>query len=143
MTEQQNSVEIVERFFREVWAAPQNPHVIDHMVAEDMVLTSGGNEIISRAAFKDWVQAFYALVEDMDFEVIESFQSHDGRRVASRWRLTGRNRGLMGTEPNGAPIEMFGTAIWEVGDDGLLHRNWVERNAWEVFGRITDKSHVF
>jgi hypothetical protein len=145
MTAQRNSVEIVERFFREVWAAPQNPHVIDHMVAEDMVLTSGGNEIVSRAAFKEWVQAFYALVEDMDFEIVESFQNHDGSRVACRWRLTGRNRGLMGTEPNGAPIDMTGTAIWEVGEDGLLRRNWVERSAWEVFGRISqsDKKHVF
>jgi hypothetical protein len=143
MTTQQDSVELVERFFKEVWAAPQNSSVIDHMIAEDFVITSGGNEIASRAAFKEWVHAFYAMVDDMDFEIIESFENHDGRRVACRWRLTGRNNGLMGTEPNGASIDMVGTAIWEIGEDGLLRRNWVERNAWEVFGRITAKSHVF
>jgi hypothetical protein len=43
MTVKQDSVEIVERFFREVWAAPQNPDVIDQMVAEDFVITSGGH----------------------------------------------------------------------------------------------------
>ena len=42
----------------------------------------------------------------------------------------------MGTEPNGAPIDMVGTAVWEVGKDGLLRHNWVERKAWEVYGSI-------
>jgi hypothetical protein len=32
---------------------------------------------------------------------------------------------------------MSGTAVWEVGTDGLLHHNWVERNAFEVHGAIT------
>jgi hypothetical protein len=138
-----DSIERVERFLREVWASPQNPDVIDEMLSEDFVLVSGGRDIVSRAAFKEWVQAFYATVDDMDFEIIETFESADGRRVASRWRLTGRNRGLMGTEANGARIYMVGTAVWEIGEDGLLRRNWVERNAWEVFGQINDKSHAF
>jgi hypothetical protein len=68
---------------------------------------------------------------------VETFQNHDGSRVASRWRVTGRNNGLMGTEPNGVPFEMTGTAIWEVGPDGLLRHNWVERNAFEVHGMLT------
>jgi hypothetical protein len=72
----------------------------------------------------------------MDFQIIESFQNDDGSRVASRWRLTGRNNGILGTEPNGAPIDMVGTAVCEVGKDGLLRHNWVERNAWEVYGSI-------
>lgn len=145
MKAKQSSVEIVERFFKEVWAAPQNPDAIDHMVAEDVVITSGGNDIVSREAFKSWVRALYAVVEDMNFEILEIFQNQSGSRVACRWRLTGRNRGLMGTEPNGAPIDMVGTAIWEVGEDGLLRHNWVERNAWEVFGRISPAGvrHVF
>jgi hypothetical protein len=59
--------------------------------------------------------------------------------------VTGRNNGIMGTEPNGAPIEMVGTAVWEVGEDGLLRHNWVDRNAWEVHGAITSrgKTRVF
>jgi hypothetical protein len=43
----------------------------------------------------------------------------------------------MGTAPNGAPFEMTGIAVWEVDADGLLRHNWVERNAYEVFGAIT------
>ena len=69
--------------------------------------------------------------------VVETFQNQDGSRVASRWRVVGRNNGLMDTEPNGAPFEMCGTAVWEVGTDGLLRHNWVERNALEVYGAIT------
>ncbi|WP_201268778.1 hypothetical protein [Sinorhizobium meliloti] len=43
----------------------------------------------------------------------------------------------MGTQPNGASIEMTGTAVWEIGADGLLRHNWVERNAFEVHVAIT------
>jgi hypothetical protein len=134
---QRDSIAIVERFWAEVWQRPQNPDAIDNMVAEDFVITSGGNDIVSREAFKAWVIDFHSKVLDMDFEIIETFQNQDGSRVASRWRLTGRNNGIMGTEPNGVPIEMVGTAVWEVGENGLLRHNWVERNAWEVHGRIT------
>jgi hypothetical protein len=134
-----NSVAIVENFWREVWQRPQNPHAIDRLVHEDFILTSGGTEIRSREAFKAWAKNFQALVQDFEFHVVESFQNDDGSRVASRWRITGRNAGLMGTPPNCAPFEMTGTAVWEVGDDGLLRHNWVERNAYEVYGAITGR----
>jgi SnoaL-like domain len=140
-----DSVTIVEQFWAEVWQRPQNPGAIDRFVTEDFVITSGGNDIVSRDAFKAWVIGFQSKVLDMDFEVIETFQNYDGSRVASRWRVTGRNNGIMGTEPNGAHIEMVGTAVWEVGEDGRLRHNWVERNAWEVHGAITSagKTCVF
>jgi hypothetical protein len=32
---------------------------------------------------------------------------------------------------------MTGTAVWEVGPDGLLRHNWVERSAYEVYGAIS------
>jgi len=142
---ERDSVAIVERFWAEVWQRPQNPDAIDRLVTEDFVITSGGNDIVSRDAFKAWVIEFQSKVLDMEFEIIESFQNRDGSRVASRWRVTGRNNGIMGTEPNGAPIDMIGTAVWEVGDDGLLRHNWVDRNAWEVHGAITSagKTRVF
>jgi hypothetical protein len=107
------------------------------MVAEDFVITSGGHDIVSRDAFKRWLKDFQSKVLDLEFESLETFQNADGSRVASRWRLTGRNNGLMGTEPNGIPFQMVGTAVWEVGDEGLLRHNWVERNAWELYGRIS------
>ena len=133
----QDSIAIVENFWREVWKQPQNPHAIDRLVHEDFVITSGGRDIVGRGPFKAWVKDFQAKVHDFEFHVVETFQNHDGSRVASRWRVTGRNNGLMGTEPNGAPFEMCGTAVWEVGADGLLRHNWVDRNAFEVHGAIT------
>jgi hypothetical protein len=132
----QNSVDIVETFWGEVWQQPQNPDAIDRLVHEAFVLTSGGNRIEGRENFKAWVKAFQAQVHDFQFHIVETFQNHDGSRVASRWRVTGRNNGMMGVEPNGAPFEMSGTAVWEVDADGLLRHNWVERNAFEVHGAI-------
>jgi hypothetical protein len=132
-----DSVSVVENFWREVWQRPHNPDAIDALMREDFVLTSGGTDIVSRDAFKAWVMSFQALVHDFEFHIVETFQNADGSRVASRWRVSGRNNGLMGTEANDAPFEMTGTAIWEVGEDGLLRHNWVERNAYEVHGAIT------
>jgi hypothetical protein len=132
-----DSVAIVENFWREVWQQPQNPDAIDRQVHEDFVITSGGRDIVGREPFKAWVKDFLAKVHDFQFHIVETFQNHDGSRVASRWRVTGRNNGLMGTEPNGVPFEMTGTAVWEVGPDGLLRHNWVERNAFEVYGALT------
>jgi hypothetical protein len=132
-----DSVAIVENFWREVWQQPQNPEAIDRLVDEDFVITSGGRDIVGRAAFKAWASGFLAKVHDFQFHIVETFQNCDGSRVGSRWRITGRNNGLMGTEANGAPLEMSGTAVWEVGRDGLLRHNWVERNAFETLGVIT------
>lgn len=131
-----DSVAIVENFWREVWQAPQNPDAIDRLVAEDFVITSGGNEIHGREAFKAWVVEFQAKIQDLDFEVIETFQNEDGSRVASRWRVTGKNNGILGTTADLEPILMLGTAIIAVGEDGLLQHNWVERNAWELHRRL-------
>jgi len=135
--EQPNSVAIVENFWREVWQQPQDPDAIDRFVHENVVITSGGRDIVGREPFKAWVRDFLSKVHNFEFHVVETFQNHDGSRVASRWRVTGRNNGMMGTRSNGAFFEMTGTAVWEVGADGLLRHNWVERNAFEVHGTIT------
>lgn len=137
-----DSVAIVESFWREVWSHPQNPDAVDRLVHENFILTTGGNDVTSRDAFKKWVVAFQAKINDFEFHVEETFQNEDGSRVASRWRVTGRNNGYLGLEADGEPISMTGIAIWEVGRDGLLHHNWVERNAWEVHSAIMLSSNT-
>lgn len=133
-----DSVAVVNNFWREVWRAPQNPDAIDRLVTEDFAITSGGHEIHGREAFKNWVIAFQAKIIDLDFEAIETFQNEDGSRVASRWRVTGRNNGILGTSADHKPILMVGTAVFAVREDGLLEHNWVERNAWELYGQLVD-----
>jgi len=133
-----DSVAIVENFWREVWQAPQDPDAIDRLVAEDFVITSGGHEIHGREAFKKWVVEFQAKIADLEFEALETFQNEDGSRVASRWRVTGLNNGILGTHSDQQPFLMIGTAIFAVREDGLLQHNWVERNAWELYGRLVN-----
>jgi hypothetical protein len=133
-----DAVAIVENFWREVWKAPQDPDAINGLVAEDFAITSGGHEIQGREAFKSWVKQFQSKILDLEFESIETFQNEEGTRVASRWRVTGRNNGILGTTPGHEPILMLGTAIFEVREDGLLQHNWVERNAWELYGRLVN-----
>lgn len=86
-------------------------------------------------AFKKRVRRFLARVHDLQFQFAETFQDQDGSRVASRWQVTGRYNGIVGTKPNGAPFETTDTALG-VEPNGLLRPSWVERNACEVHGAI-------
>jgi hypothetical protein len=134
-----SGVEAVHNFWARVWQAPQDYDAIDDLVVEDFVLVSGGTRVESREAFKQWARGFGAVIDDFQFEVVESFENHDGSRVASMWRITGNNKGALGTVPDGAPIDMCGTAVWAVREDGKLLWNRVERNAFEVHQRLTSK----
>jgi limonene-1,2-epoxide hydrolase len=131
-----SSVEIVEHFWRAVWQA-RNPDAIDDFVTEDFIITSAGTDIVGREAFKEWAHGFLAKISDFEFDIIESFQSADGSRVASRWRIRGRNNGIMGTEPRQQALDITGTAIWEVSAQGELRHNWVERAAHETYMKLT------
>ncbi|QJI40017.1 SnoaL-like domain-containing protein [Pseudomonas sp. ADAK2] len=125
------AVHIVESFWREVWQA-KDPQAAARFVAEDFVITSGGVDIVGREAFIRWIGAFLSTIEDSEFGAIETFQNAQGTRVASRWKLAGKNQGFIGGRSCNSPFEMLGTAVWEVRPDGLLAHNWVERNALEV-----------
>src|SRR5262249_51928240 len=133
---QLDAVKIVESFWADVWVAC-NPEAIDRYVVEDFTLTTGGVDIRTRESFKQWVREFQSKILDFEFETIESFQNADGSRVASRWRVRGRNNGLFGLPPDHQPIEFTGTAVWAVRRDGKLLHNWVERSAWELYQRLT------
>ncbi|HZV62008.1 MAG TPA: nuclear transport factor 2 family protein [Methylophilaceae bacterium] len=126
-----NAVQIVEDFFHEVWQQ-QNIEAIDRYVSEDFVITSDGVDIVSRPKFKSWVASFLQRINDFDFEVIESFQNAEGTRVASRWRVNGKNNGVLGSIPDQQPISFTGTAVWAVSPDGKLLHNWVERSTWAL-----------
>ncbi|MGY2293190.1 ester cyclase [Pseudomonas sp. SDO528_S397] len=125
------AVDIVERFWREVWQA-QDPQAAMRFVAEDFVATTAGVEVVGRQAFIEWIGAFQSKIEDFQFTSLDTFQNAQGSRVASRWKITGKNQGFIGGRACGSPFEMTGTAVWAVRPDGQLAHNWVERNALEV-----------
>ncbi|HLK86669.1 MAG TPA: ester cyclase [Candidatus Binataceae bacterium] len=130
-----DSVEIVENFWAAVWKA-QNPKAIDRFMVDDFVLTTGGVDVVSKEKFKQWASAFMARINDFQFEVLETFQNRDGSRVASRWRVSGKNNGLMGTPADQRHISFTGIAVWEVRGDGKLCHNWVERSFFELYQQL-------
>ena len=126
-----DAVRIVEDFWKYVWQS-RNAEAIDRFVVEDFVITSDGVEIRSREKFKEWVAGFLEKINDFNFEVIETFQTEEGSRVASRWKVTGKNNGLLGSVKDQAPISFTGTAIWALNAEGKLLHNWVERSTWAL-----------
>ena len=130
-----NSVKIVEDFWTAVWKS-RNPDAIADFVVEDAIITTGGVEVKGRDKFIAWARDFLSKINDLDFEVLETFQNEDGSRVASLWRVTGKNNGMMGTAPDQQPIRVTGIAVWSVREDGKLMHNRVERSAWETFVKL-------
>ena len=128
--------EIVDAFWDDVWNAHQ-PDAVDGLVADDIVVEAGGQEIAGKDNVKNWVQEFLDRVDDLHVDNIETFQNDDGNRVVSRWVMTGSNNGVLGTEPNGKPVAMTGTAIWTV-DDGKLTRGWVEQASFELYRHLLE-----
>jgi hypothetical protein len=84
------------------------------------VITTGGVDVVFRTKFKEWAAVFIAKINDLQFEVIETFQNEDESRVASRWRIVGKNNGILGTPADQQPISFTGTAVWAVREDGKL-----------------------
>ena len=133
-----NSVKIVENFWAAVWKA-RNPDAIDRFVVDDFVITTGGVDVVTKDKFKVWAKQFLEKIADFKCEVIETFQNEDGSRVASRWRVAGKNNGVLGLPADQRPIDFTGTAVGAVREDGKLLHNWVERSSWELFQRLNAK----
>ena len=131
-----NSVKIVENFWDAVWKA-RSPDAARDLVVDDFVITTNDVDLVGKENFVAWIKQFLGKIKEFQFEVLETFQNEDGSRVASRWRVTGRNNGFFGPEPNQKPISFTGTAIWAVREDGKLLHNWVERSAWEAYQQLT------
>jgi len=132
------AIETVTAFWDEVWNA-HDPEAVDRFVVDDVLVVSGGKEISGKEDLKNWIRGFLDKVNDLHLDALETFRSEDGARVTSRWVLTGTNNGILGTERDGQPIAMTGTAIWAVGDDGKLVRSWVELASWEQYQRLLAK----
>ena len=132
-----------ERLVAELWAnlynPPQDLSVIDRVCAPDVVLTSSGNDIVGRDGFREWVKVFTSKIRDMRLENQDMFTSADGTRVVSRWKVTGFNRGVLGTPADDQPVEFTGIAIWQVRDGKLAH-NWVERSAFELLQKLQKRA---
>ena len=134
--EKRSGIDAVRNFWEQVWQSPQNFDAIDDLVVEDFVIISGGRRIEGREAFKKWAEDFSAAIGNFDSEIVDSFENRDGSRVAATFWITGTNNGAFGTKPDGSPIEMTGSTIATV-RDGMLLSNRVERNAFEVYKRLT------
>jgi hypothetical protein len=129
-------VDKVLHFWNNVWSYPYNLDLIDELMVEDFMITNAGVEIKGRENFKQWVAGFLKTINNANLENLDIFESKDGSRVVSRWRFTGFHNGMFGLEPNNQPINLIGTAIWEIRDNKLAH-NRVERNSWEVYQQLT------
>jgi len=131
-----HSLKLVKRFFTEVWNPPFRLETIDELVSEDFKLTTDGKSVAGRDNFKKWVVGIQSVVGDLKNAPQEMLVTDDGKRVITRILATGTNKGMFGTEADGAPIEFVVISIIEI-EDGKITRNWVERSAYELYQRLT------
>ena len=133
------SEQLALQFLSRVWAPPHDLSAIDDLMTEDFVITSGGNDVTGREAFKAWVKEFQSLLLEARTENLEIFANPADDRVVSRWVCTGKNNGIFGLPADGRSVSFTGIIIWTV-EDGRLARSWAERSAWELYRELTEES---
>ena len=126
---------LAREFFRRVWAPPHDLDAIDELMTEDYRITTAGQVVEGRAAFKAWVASMQELVGGATNAHLEIITNAAGDRVVSRWVTRGTNNGMFGLPADGRPVEFSGIAIWRVEGDRLAEC-WVERSALELFNRL-------
>lgn len=131
-----NPGDLITDFFSRVWAPPHNLDAIDQIMTEDYVITSGGEAIRGRRAFKIWVQQFQSLLLEARTVSQEIFWNEQKDRVVSRWVCSGINNGIFGLPADGRLVSFTGIAIWQIAD-GRLAECWVERSAFELYKSLT------
>ncbi|MFC4809432.1 ester cyclase [Paenibacillus sp. GCM10023250] len=130
-----------EELLTELWAnvynLPQDLDVIDRVCTDDCILSNPDGDVVGRAAFKEWARTFTSKIRDIKLKSLDMFSSADGKRVVSRWVVTGYNQGILGSLSDDRPIQFTGIAVWEVRDGKLAH-NWVERSTYELFRQLQE-----
>ncbi|MEM7699688.1 MAG: redoxin domain-containing protein [Verrucomicrobiota bacterium] len=124
------------QFWENTWNPPYDIDLVDRLMSEDFVITTAGTDIVGRENFKDWIRGFQSRIGDLRIKNQDIFLSESGDRVVSRWQVSGHNKGLFETEPDGAEASFTGIAVWEW-EDGKLTHNWVERSAHELYQDLT------
>ena len=125
-------------FLSRVGGPSHDLDAIDQLMTENYVITSGGQVIAGRDAFKNWVKEFQRVLLDARTNNVEVFANPAGDRVVSRWVCTGKNNGIFGLPPDGRAVSFTGIAIWAV-RDGKFSECWVERGAFELYQSLANK----
>ena len=139
MSEFEIGEHLAREFFRRVWTPPHELGAIDELMTADYRITTAGEVVEGRDAFRSWVADMQVRVADATNEHLEILTSAAGDRVASRWITRGRNNGMFGLPADQRPISFTGIAIWRV-EGGRLAECWVERSALELYSRLHDET---
>ncbi|EZP50014.1 ester cyclase [Sphingomonas sp. RIT328] len=126
---------LIREFFERVWAPPHDLAAIDELMTEDYRITTAGQVVEGREAFKAWVESMQRLVRGATNEHLEIITGAAGDRVVSRWVTRGFNNGMFGLPADQRPVEFSGIAIWRV-EGRRLAECWVERSALELHERL-------
>jgi hypothetical protein len=70
--------ELLTEFWAKVWNPPYDLNTIDRLCTEDFVITNAGIDIVGRAAFKEWINAFTSKIREPRLVSHDMFSSLDG-----------------------------------------------------------------
>ena len=128
--------EIVIRFWNEVWNDPYSMATFDDLVSDDFVISTDDKEIKGKEAFRDWLLTFQSKIDQLRTSPLDVLIAGEGDRIVTRMRVSGLNRGIMGTVADHAPFEFIAISIMLVENQKRVY-NWVERSAFELYKRLT------
>lgn len=120
-TTTQENTELVRRYLEAV--DEQDWETFDDLLAEDVVLHQGGEDIPGQEPYKELLMEFHTGFSDLSHVIEDTVAEND--KVAVRSTLTGTHDGeFQDIEPTGEEIENPGISIYRI-EDGEIAEHWV------------------
>lgn len=114
--------DVARGFLEEVWNEG-DLEALDDLFAPDVHCRLNAETLEGRGAIKDFVWQFHRAFPDIDVRVQTSVVTGD--RVAQGFVVTGTQEGaLLEIEPTGRPVQVTGTHVLELGENGRVDRYW-------------------
>ena len=107
---------LAREFFERVWVPPHELDAIDELMTPDYRITTAGQVIEGREAFKAWVADMQRVVGDATNAHLEVFTNGSGDRVVSRWVLHGVCQGR--------DVHLAGMTLSRVDEHGRMAEDW-------------------
>jgi steroid delta-isomerase-like uncharacterized protein len=125
------NVELIRRWFREVWNEGRNKTVYDLLSPTAITRGQANEEIHGPADFVQFVDRIRSAFSDIKITVEDAFGVED--RVAARWSGTMTHSGDgLGIPASGKPVHITGITIARI-HDGKIVEGW---DSWDQLGML-------
>lgn len=136
-----NNVELIHRWFREVWNQGRLDTIQELMAPEFLGIGQSGPEAVIRGpqGFRAFVENLRGAFPDIHVTIEDTFASGD--KVVARWSATMTHRGdQLGLPATGKQVRITGISIGRIVDSKIVEGwdNWDQLSMMQQIGAVAE-----